>query len=220
MGTADDRVFFDSLKGYAGAGNMAFQVDSENDPVAMTDYFKANFPNASGYGNGTALCCDEIVGPNTPISLDHAVFLRTAFGKPEIIPYAFTVSHLAAMDMFIRSGLDGLIVDTGDLDDLKSKALNSSDVCLAMDAGCQGPWDPVTPFLPSGADQGYGLEIRTSDSQGAGTDSNITFTLHGQNGTASATLILSDFAARFSAGVNVNSFVLSLFLALVSIETL
>ena len=40
----------------------------------------------------------------------------------------------------------------------------------------------------TGSRQGYALEVKTSDILGAGTDANITFTLHGANGSASITL--------------------------------
>jgi hypothetical protein len=216
VGTTDDAVFFNALHfgngetPYGAAGQVAIQIDGNNYPDINLYGLRTSYPNAGGFGfgDGTALCCDRTVGPNTPASLDEALWLRAGYGKIDLIPYAFTVTHRNAEKMFLGQGVDGLITD----DDawLKAEVQTRSDVCYAMDTGCD-PWDPNPAndpkkrFLPRGALQGYALAIKTADyyvlHDQPGTDAYVTFTVVGKNGRASAT-VDGSFPHRFELDID------------------
>ena len=216
VGTTEDAAFFDSLNlgsgqaPYGASGQMAIQIDGNNDPGLDLYGLRSSYPNAGGfgYGDGTALCCDRTVGPHTPTSLDKALWLRAGYDKIDLIPYAFTVTHRNAESMFLGQGVDGLITD----DDtwLKGQVQAASDVCYAMDPGCD-PWDPNPAndpkkrFLPRGALQGYALAVKTADyyflHNQPGTDAYVTFTLVGANGRAS-TRVDGSFPRRFELDID------------------
>ena len=161
----------------------------------------------TGFGDGTAGCCDPafplgpFVGPNTPPALQQAVWVRTAFGTLNMVSYGFAVSGTDTMKMLINSGVDGLIPSDFPipflpglpfpLDTLTALALVNAHydgTYLATSADDPFSVSGAQNGVPTGSRQGYGLEVQTATSSGAGTDANITFTLHGELGDASVTV--------------------------------
>src|SRR5204863_5212155 len=102
------------------------------------------------------LCCDNAVGPNIPVSIDKAVFERTAHGALNMIPYAFMVTHEKAMNMFMVAGADGIIV--GDSAIPYVAGLVRDHVGNTRTATRDD--DPFSITDPSRA--GYGLEVQTT----------------------------------------------------------
>jgi hypothetical protein len=171
-----------------------------------------------GFGDGSAGCCNAAIGilglnaffaPNTPGALARAAFERTAFGDLNIVSYAYSVTGVDSMKMLIDQGVDGLIpADNADpTSNLGLAGITSSfsefgdtaDALAVVNAHYDNTYLATTaddPFsipgakngVVTGSRNGYALEVKTSDILGAGTDANITFTLHGKNGAASITL--------------------------------
>src|SRR5262249_54463764 len=90
--------------------------------------------------------------------------------------------------MFVDSGVDGMIIRDDDIPVVENLVANNPNVRLANRS--DNPFSPVGEQngIVTGSRQGYGMEIHTSTAAGAGTDSNITFTLHGTLGEATVTV--------------------------------
>jgi FG-GAP-like repeat/PLAT/LH2 domain len=208
--TADADSFFPALDVEPYKHLFAFQIDGEDDPKGEIDHLHAMLGAdvKTAYGDGTAGCCGRafpvvgpFVGPNTPVSLDQGVWVRTAFGTLNMVSYGFAVSGLDTIKLLIDSGVDGLIPSDFPLLVIPGKPfpLDTLDALFLVGSHYGGVYmataadDPFSvPGNLNGTDtglrQGYALEVRTATSSGAGTDANITFTLHGSLGDASVTM--------------------------------
>ena len=99
-------------------------------------------------------------------------------GRPRFI-YVWTVNSHADLREYIRIGVDGAITDdVGDLVTIAAEGEFGAVIRLATRAD--------NPFRPGNF--GYGLHVHTTDKWMAGTDANVTFTLHGSLGSASKTV--------------------------------
>lgn len=213
--TSDAEQFFD----YLCFGNReGIQVDAENDPNQIYNFLsdKINIastncnqvlPHNIGYGNG-AIGESSGAAPNILTSIAQASWMRASQGKAFAIPYAFPIQTRFNTDRpneYITSGADGLIPDDDtpfqdwDVSILSNSILNDivtsrSDVYVATAAD-----DPFNP-----PNETYGLRVDTVDAFGAGTDSYLTFTLTGCNGSSTVTLDAGYQAApsvsRFESG--------------------
>jgi hypothetical protein len=219
--TSDADAFFPSLKGTTYNDLFGFQIDGENTPSTNVNHLHAMLdqpgdPAKIGYGNGTAGCCNQLggagpfLGPNVATSLQKAVWDRTGFGSPNIITYGYAVTDVDTIKMLIDSGVDGLIgsdmplefgsFGNGDTKDILSLVnAHYDNVYLATSADDPFSVPGAQGGVETGSRQGYALEVKTDDSNTSGTDSHITFTVHGELGDASTT-IDSYFAGQMEDG--------------------
>ncbi|MCU1345097.1 MAG: hypothetical protein JWL70_1363, partial [Acidimicrobiia bacterium] len=176
-------------------------IDADNDPVKIYNYFDGL--GAAGhiaYGNGS-LGVQYGFAPNVLLGIEEASWARAGQVPAFAIPYAYPISLESDMDAFITAGADGLIPDVdfpivapGDtqtkISNLAAKINARNDIYMATAAD-----DPLHPVV-----EAYGLRVVTRDDvAGAGTDSNITFTLSGCNGTSSVT-VNTDFIGHMESG--------------------
>jgi hypothetical protein len=112
--------------------------------------------------------------------MDRASYLRTAYGVLKAVTYAYTINLDDSMRDFISTGADGIISD--DIADLKTVVDARSDVRLATRAD-----NPLRPDTNESS-RAYGIQITTKDVSLAGVDADLTFTLSGTNGAATAPL--------------------------------
>jgi HYR domain/PLAT/LH2 domain len=163
------------------------QVDADDSPDYVLGYFfgRDYFGNI-GYGDGTAT-----PGPDLPRAIDRAAFLRATIGEPKAVTYVYTVSTESSMHSFINAGVDGIIVTDGSQTELVDIVKNDHpEVRMAT--------RDDNPFKTQY--ESYGLEIITSDVSGAGTDADLTFTLHGCRGSATITVNSGYINALLNSG--------------------
>jgi hypothetical protein len=186
VGTRDDKAVFDRLRQGPAPATLdstlrylgpreGVQVDAENDPDAMVTFFTERGFTGIGYGNGTLG-----PGPHLIKSMDRASYLRTAYGVLKAVTYAYTINLDSSMRDFISTGADGIISD--DIADLKAVVDGRGDVRLATRAD-----NPLRPDTNESS-RAYGIKVTTKDVSLAGEDADLTFTLTGTNGAATAPL--------------------------------
>lgn len=186
VGTRGDKAVFDRLRqGPAPASpdstlrylgpREGVQVDAEDDSGAIVTFFTDRGFTNVGYGDGTLG-----PGPHLIKAMDRASYLRTAYGVLKAVTYAYTINLDDSMNDFISAGADGIISD--DIADLKGVVDGRSDVRLATRAD-----NPLRPDTNESS-RAYGIQITTKDVSLAGVDADLTFTLSGSNGTATAPL--------------------------------
>jgi hypothetical protein len=194
-----DAAFFDNILGDLGP-TEGVQIDQEDDPADInhwwfnTEHYFGNI----GYGDGTVG-----VGPNLPRAIDHAAFLRATTGFPKAVTYVYVLNAESSEDSFIYAGVDGIIPDTFFLDpagpDLDPAFIDGLINVVSQhhpEVRLATPAD--NPFLP--ANEAYGLEITTSNVDDAGTDADLTFTLHGCRGDATITVDTGEIHLGFESG--------------------
>jgi hypothetical protein len=206
--SGDADSFFTPLTGQPFNHAIGFQIDSEEDPLGEANHLRAILGQdvLIGFGDGTAGCCGRsaplvgpFFGPNTPPALEHAVWARTALGALNMVTYGFAVTGTDTMKMLINAGVDGIIPSDFVLAFGQVYPLDTLDMVNLVNAHYGGVYlatsadDPFSKFgakngVITGSRQGYALEVKTATSSGAGTDANITFTLHGEFGDASMTM--------------------------------
>ena len=158
------------------------QIDAEDTPGTVVNFFTATGHDNIAYGDGTAF-----QGPNLPRAIDRAAFLRASVGYPKVVTYVYTLNHVTSMHSFIDSGVDGIIPDAFGV----QASGDPSYITTLLNVVNEHPEIRVAtrddnPFIP--ALQSYGLEVSTSDDINSGTDANLTFTLIGCRGTATGTV--------------------------------
>jgi glycerophosphoryl diester phosphodiesterase len=151
-------------------------VDSENDPIAVSNFFTQAGVANQCYGNG--ITDETILGPNVRPSTERSCEFRAALGRTKFV-YVWTVNDDDHMREFIRIGVDS--VDTDDVGTLRGIVGEPEFQPLIRLATRDDD-----SFRP--ANFNYGLRVHTSDKWMAGTDANVTFRLHGANGWASKTV--------------------------------
>lgn len=169
-------AFFDRIVDILGP-REGLMIDAEDDPGAVSNYFTSRGVTHQGYGNGISFA-NFILGPYYRYTLEGACGIRAQAGRPRFI-YVWTVNAHDELREYIRIGVDGAITDDPkDLHDIAAEPAFASLTRFANRAD--------NPFQP--ANFGYGLHIKTADKWQAGTDANLTFTLHGSNGSCSKTI--------------------------------
>jgi hypothetical protein len=163
------------------------QVDADDSPDNVLGYFFARdyFENI-GYGDGTST-----PGPDLPRAIDRAAFLRATIGEPKAVTYAYIVSTESSMHSFINAGVDGMIVTDGSQTELVNLVTNKHPE-IRLGTRDDNPFHPQY--------ESYGLEVVTSDVADAGTDADLTFTLHGCRGSATITVNSGHFNALLDSG--------------------
>ncbi|MDB6010104.1 MAG: uncharacterized protein JWL65_2354 [Gammaproteobacteria bacterium] len=175
IGNRDDNQggFFDRIVDILGP-REGLMIDAENDPGAVSNYFTSRGVTHQGYGNGISFV-NVILGPYYRYTLEGACGIRAQAGRPRFI-YVWTVNAHDELREYIRIGVDGAITDDPkDLRDIVAEPQFAPQIRPANRAD--------NPFQP--ANFGYGLHIKTADKWQAGTDANLTFTLHGSTGSCS-----------------------------------
>lgn len=178
IGHRDDNqaAFFDRIVDLLGP-REGLMIDAENDPGAVSNYFTSRGVTNQGYGNGISFA-NFVLGPYYRYTLEGACGVRAQAGRPRFI-YVWTVNAHDELREYIRIGVDGAITD--DPQDLRNIAAEPQFASLIRIADRAD-----NPFKP--ANFAYGLHIKTADKWQAGTDANLTFTLHGSAGSCSKTI--------------------------------
>jgi hypothetical protein len=172
----DQGAFFDRIVDLLGP-REGLMIDAENDPSAVSNYFTLRGVTNQGYGNGISFA-NVILGPYYRYTLEAACGDRAQAGRPRF-NYVWTVNVHDDLREYIRIGVDGAITDDpGDLRNITAEAPFASLIRIADRLD--------NPFKP--ANFSYGLHIKTADKWQAGTDANLTFTLHGSTGSCSKTI--------------------------------
>lgn len=178
IGNRDDNqgAFFDRIVDLLGP-REGLMIDAENDPGAVSNYFTSRGVTNQGYGNGISFV-NFVLGPYYRYTLEGACGIRAQAGRPRFI-YVWTVNEHDELREYIRIGVDGAITD--DPADLRHIAAEPQFAALIRPAARAD-----NPFRP--ANFGYGLHVKTGDKWHAGTDANLTFTVHGSTGSCSKTI--------------------------------
>jgi glycerophosphoryl diester phosphodiesterase len=175
VASLSETAMFDSIKNRLRP-REGLMVDSENDPIAVSNLFLSAGVANECYANG--ITHESILGPNVRPSMERVCEFRAALGRTKFI-YVWTVNDDDHMREYIRIGVDS--VDTDDVSTLSAIIGEPEFGSVIRLATRQDD-----PFRPG--DFSYGLVIHTSDKWMAGTDANVTFTLTGTNGTAGKTV--------------------------------
>ena len=168
-------AIFDHIAGGLRAREGA-SIDAEDDPVAVANYLANRGIAHACYGNGLSVL-NSITGPYYRYTLEHACELKAAQFRPRFV-YAWTVNDGDEIREYLRVGVDGLISD----DVAKVRSIVSSEFAGVCSLAQRSDNPLVEDVF------GYGLIVDTGDVWHAGTDANVTFTLHGATGSASKTV--------------------------------
>lgn len=118
--TADAKKAFGDGTETAWAGIRAAElgpregvmIDGEDNVLDVFNFFQPipnNYGNF-GYGDGTALnAADVSFSGVQPRALDRGAFLRSSYGFPKIVSYAYLLNAKAEMHSYINAGVDGII---------------------------------------------------------------------------------------------------------------
>ena len=171
-----------------------FMIDAENDTQGVEDFFLKKLKvNHFGFGNGISfgLADEGAMVYRTPI--EFACWKRAAHGQPGFVD-AWTVNSVGNLDLYLGIGVNGMISDANGIArvlDLLKQPKYASKYRIARRTD--------NPMLPDNFE--YALMVATSDIDKAGTDSVITFTVTGQNGSASTSWD-TNYNARMEQGQN------------------
>ena len=187
----DDGALFDSIIGPEAQVQLGpregVQVDEEDNAGDIVRFFldEKKYQGNIAYGDGTAAG-----GPHLPRAIDGAAGIRAATGYPKAVTYVYTIEHVTTMNAFIDAGVDGIIpdrfpppdtLDPTYVERLRSVVDGRSDIFLAR--------RDYNPF--QSPNEAYALRVRTSNDEllgGEGTNADLTFTITGSLGAASATV--------------------------------
>lgn len=154
-------------------------IDAQDEPDAVAAYFDRHGASHCCYGNGTSfpLSDEGAMVYRTPI--ERACWLRATRLGPRFVE-AWTVNDLDDQRLYLRIGVDGIIVDVDHVPGLV-RLSKTSEFAARYRLAARSDH----PFLPGNSC--YALTVRTSDVGMAGTDAKVTFTVTGEKGTSSTT---------------------------------
>ncbi len=91
--------------------NEYLLIDEENDPKAVSDFFKSIGAARFGYGNGDSvpLLPTTVFFPHIEGSINQACLLRTQ--KDLGFVFTWTFNSTQNQDFFLKAGVDGIVVD-------------------------------------------------------------------------------------------------------------
>lgn len=170
---------FDNIAGQYG-NRECFMIDAENDTQGVEDFFLKKLKvDHFGFGNGITfgLADEGAMVYRTPI--EFACWKRAAHGQPGFVD-AWTVNSVGNLALYLGIGVNGMISDNNGITrvrDLLGTPAFAGKYRIARRTD--------NPMFPDNFE--YALTVVTSDIGGAGTNANITFTVTGQNGSASTT---------------------------------
>lgn len=176
VGKIAEGAIFDRIGSGLGAREGAM-IDAEDDPAAVATFFRNRGIAHACYGNGISVM-NSIVGPFYRRTIEQACMLKAAQFEPRFV-YAWSVNDDDEIREYLRIGADGLITDNV----RKLRAIVEAPEFAGVCRVAQRADNPLSQ--PAFA---YGLIVDTADVSHAGTDANVTFTLHGATGSASKTV--------------------------------
>jgi glycerophosphoryl diester phosphodiesterase len=166
------RGFFEPIKGGLRRGE-GYAIDQHNHPDSVSDFFVTSGIDRHGYGNGIFQVGG---GEHVTRSIMSAVAQMWTERRIRWV-YVWTIIEKSTMRNYIALGLDGIMVnEVADLRSVLEESAIKKQVVLATRAR-----DPfvMPPYLPA-----YVLTVKTASAAFSGTDSDVTFELHGADGVA------------------------------------
>ena len=189
----DGTTMFDLIRG-TERPREGFMIDAQDDPDEVSRFFAAAGVARFGYGDGTSFRLTGVVNEGDKKfrrAVERACWMRVVKNGPRFV-YAWTVNSRDNQEMYLRIGVNGLIVDPDGLFHLRELLRHPE---FADRYRFATPVD--NPLLPPNSC--YGLSIQTSDMALAGTDANLHVSLTGSRGVHSVTVDAS-FAGRMERG--------------------
>jgi len=170
-----ERGFFDGI--YRDLRDReGIAIDEENDPSAVSGYFRALGVRNHAYANGI----DALLpGPNVRPSVREAIRRRQEFQSKLI--YVWTLARRDAMRDYLRMGVDGILVN--DVPSLR-EVLREPEFADCVRLAGRDELAFGLPTMPA-----YEITVRTGDRGGAGTDANVFVTVNGDLGTTGEFLL-------------------------------
>jgi hypothetical protein len=178
VASLDMTALFEDITDQLGP-REALMVDQSHHAGAVCDYFHARGVKRACYGD------NRFARP-----IDHGMALKVQ-GRLGYV-YTYTLSDVAHMRDFMRTGVDGIIVGDWQIAELR-RILEEPEFKERLSLATQDD-DPL--YNPGG----YTISLKTLDRSIAGTDANVTITLHGDQSTLHAR-IAGDRLHRFEAGI-------------------
>jgi len=187
VASRDDAGIFDNLLAPGTLGpREAVQIDQEDDAAEIVQhFFDLGFSGNIGYGDGTAT-----QGPNLPRAMDKAAFLRASIGFPQSVTYVYTLANESSEHSFINGGADGIIPELDKIPALVAVVNQHPEIRMASRED--------NPFQPP--NEAYGLVFVTGKAGDAGTDADLTITLHGCKGSATITVDTGNINVFYPTG--------------------
>jgi glycerophosphoryl diester phosphodiesterase len=166
-------------------------LDGDSSFGGVRDYFNSLPLGRWGYGNGTSFGLSDQGATNYRTPIEQACATREAHGQPNFVD-AWTINSVDNLLIYLRLGINAMICDADGIARTKQMLALPE---FAPRYRLAGRFD--NPQAPDRF--GYALIVKTSVGGSAGTDSNITFTLTGANGSSS-TVVDTNYNARMESG--------------------
>lgn len=188
LGAAE--TFFEPLYGRL-TDHEALMIDEEDDPRRVARFFADKRVTRAAYGNGiTSVLGVGLPSPSLVHRMDVALAL-VATGELRFV-YPWVLVSANTMREFVRSGVNGAMVDVGDAGTL-ARVLGepefANDIRLATRAD-----DPLVEC------SSLVLEVETADVSHAGTNATVTFSLKTDDGQVFSKTVDGAFNGRFERG--------------------
>jgi PLAT/LH2 domain len=187
----DGTSIFDEIAQDIGP-REGFMIDETDSPDAVAAFFRGKGVTRFCYGNGTSFPLSDEGAKTYRGPIERACWMTVTGNEPRFV-YAWTVNHVSNQKLFINVGANGMISDDNGISNF-SEILRSLEFASRIRPATRSD----NPFLP--ANFAYGLTIRTSDIDMAGTDSNVRFTLTGAMGSSSVT-VNTRYTGRMERGL-------------------
>jgi hypothetical protein len=166
-------------------------IDGDPGFSGVSGYFNGLPLARWGFGYGTSFGASDQGATNYRTPIEQACGTREAHGQPCFVD-AWTINSVDNLLIYLRIGVNAMICDADGIARVKTMlTLPEFSVRYRMAGRFDNPQAPDR--------FGYTLIVKTLKGGGAGTDSNITFTLHGADGSAS-TIVDTNYNARMESG--------------------
>jgi glycerophosphoryl diester phosphodiesterase len=175
----DGTSIFDKIASEIGP-REGFMIDETDSPDDVAAFFSGKGVTRFCYGNGTSSPISDEGAYIYRLPIERACWMTATRNEPRFV-YAWTVNDVDDQKLYMRVGVTGMISDPAGISHFPN-LFGSAEFNLRFRLAARTD----NPFLPPNS--AYGLTVRTSDIHLAGTDANVTFTLHGSKGTSSVTV--------------------------------
>jgi hypothetical protein len=152
-------------------------IDEIASPEDVTAFFSRLGATRHCYGYGTSSPVSDEGAMVYRLPVERACWMRVIGNAPRFV-YAWTVNDEDDQKLYLRIGVNGIISDPGGIAHFAG-ILRQPEFAQLYRLAKRSD----NPFLPANA--AYGLTVRTSDIDMAGTDAKVKFTLSGSNGSSS-----------------------------------
>jgi hypothetical protein len=166
-------------------------IDAEDNPDDVAAFFRRLGVTRFCYGNGTSDPFSDEGAMVYRIPIELACWMTVTRNEPRFV-YAWTVNDIGDQKLYLCVGVNGIIADPDDLSHFP-EILKQPEFAARFRPAVRSD----NPFLPPNS--AYGLTVRTSDIEMAGTDANVHFTLTGESGSSSVT-VNTDYNGRMESG--------------------